>query len=212
MSGFRRRLMMAQEKGNKIPSKNGFYILDIDGKYWTKDTWNVSNNMNAVGVAIVNYSFPDKGFVISGSERNLIWSKDGVLELVPSLYTTENKDLALNDVNGIYNTQIIINRYGLNSNYAAGYCISSILKNGISGYLGSLGEYVYLRNNRDEINSILSLISLPTILSKEYYWTSTQYGTNHAWIFNGFLYSSQLIAVDGYKSFDRYVLPLFKLK
>lgn len=164
MSSFRRRLMMAQGGGGgQIPSDNGIYILDTNGKYWTKDNWDISNNDNAVGVALISDLHPDGGFVIAPDEF-----KDTYLDNLSDLQIQMFDDnTALTDYNGFEWTNIIYKYlsdtgqldYGYNHINAIESCHEYVFKNGNNGYLPSIGELKLIIDNSDIVEECLNLIN-----------------------------------------------------
>jgi hypothetical protein len=93
--------------------------------------------------------------------------------------------LADTDFDGVNNTSKIIAAIG-NSNdgyrdgTAAGDCAAYTFPNGKTGYLGAAGEWQVARQNKEDLNSALTLIG-GTTMTEGYYWTSTEYSSDDAW-------------------------------
>ena len=64
---------------------------------------------------------------------------------------------------------------------AAEYCAGYTFPNGKTGYLGALGEWKAVYDNKTKVNSAMSLIG-GTSFNTSYYWTSTQYSSYYSWI------------------------------
>lgn len=89
------------------------------------------------------------------------------------------------DFNGFQNTQSIAEYTHASAAYE---CTVTQFKNGQMGYLASVGEWMEIINNLDEINRCMSLIDgLDIDESAASYWTSTQYNYEKAWLmtYNG---------------------------
>lgn len=97
---------------------------------------------------------------------------------------TSNTDAAT-DFDGVNNTSKIIAAIG-NSNdgyrdgTAAGDCAAYTFPNGKTGYLGAAGEWQVARQNKEDLNSALTLIG-GTTMKESYYWTSTECSSYGAW-------------------------------
>lgn len=165
------------------------YIQHIDGTLYTTDQWTSGgySNEQANGVAIVR---PVSGsFVIAKEESssNLKWG--GYYKTLTDICTTDKKSEALLDNDGAGNTPKIIEQltgftdsYGTVGAPAAEYCAGYTFPNGKTGYLGALGEWQAVYNNKTKVNSAISLIGGTTI-SSIIYWSSTQYSSARSWIF-----------------------------
>lgn len=89
------------------------------------------------------------------------------------------------DFNGFQNTQSIAEYTHASAAYE---CTVTQFKNGQMGYLASVGEWMEIINNLDEINKCMSLIDgLDIDKGATSYWTSTQYNYEKAWLvtYNG---------------------------
>jgi len=97
---------------------------------------------------------------------------------------TSDTDVAT-DFDGVNNTTKIIAAIG-NSNdgyrdgTAAGDCAAYTFPNGETGYLGAAGEWQVAYQNKEDLNSALTLIG-GTTMKKSDYWTSTEYSSTLAW-------------------------------
>ena len=172
--------------------KTDIYIQHIDGTLYTTDDWTSGGytNEDANGVAVVR---PFSGsFVIAKEESSsgLAW---GVYNKeITDIVTSSTSSVAVLDNDGAGNTPKIIeqcNGYtnnGVTGAPAAEYCASYTFPNGKTGYLGALGEWQAVYNNKTEINNMLSLIGGTTLKDMENYWTSTQYNSYYSWQFTRF--------------------------
>lgn len=163
---------------------NGVYILHTNGTLYTRDQWKTSYNQDAVGVALITDNCK---FVISPTESDneLIWSSNS--ELVDNVTSTTVESEAVEDYDGIYNTDGITSKYGNGNDYAAGWCKRHTFKNGKNGYLGSLGEFMQILNNILDINDCMDYIGGEIIninSSTADYYASTQYNASRAWVIN----------------------------
>ena len=165
---------------NTLPA-NGLYIYDINGNFTLPDNWNTSNNIKAVGVAILT---DDCRFVVAKEDISTIhWGGYGTDISTLTNYTSDTD--AATDFDGVNNTAKIIAAIG-NSNdgyrggTVAGDCAAYTFPNGKTGYLGAAGEWQLARSYKDELNSALELIG-GTKMAEGGYWTSTEYSNNRAW-------------------------------
>lgn len=162
---------------------NGVYILHTNGTLYTSDQWKTSYNQDAVGVALITDNCK---FVIAPEESpdGILWSS--VREEVKGCTSTTSSSESKKDYKGLQNTDAIIEKYGNSIDYAAGWCRNYTFKNGAKGYLGALGEWYDAYNNKDEIESYLSIIggiTLNNASSPEAgYWSSTQYDDTIAYV------------------------------
>ena len=121
---------------------------------------------------------------------------------ISGVTTTGDRITALNDFAGRANTTAIING-STSSNvtntedYAAGFCNRYSRTNakgkGLTAgkwWLPSIGEMAMIWANFDKINYALSKISGATLLQANWYWTSTQFSADFAWLlylFDGYI-------------------------
>ena len=113
---------------------------------------------------------------------------------ISGVTTTDDRITALNDFAGRANTTAIINGSTSSNvtnteNYAAGFCNKYSRTNangkGLTAgrwWLPSMGEMAMIWANFDKINYALSKISGAKQLQANWYWTSTQYSANYAWL------------------------------
>jgi hypothetical protein len=136
-----------------------------------------------VGVAILT---DDCRFVVAKediSDNTIRWG--GYETDISTLTDYTNEANAATDFGGVNNTSKIIAAIG-NSNdgyrdgTAAGDCAAYTFPNGKTGYLGAAGEWEVARQNKEDLNSALTLIG-GTTMKEGYYWTSTEYSSNRAW-------------------------------
>ena len=158
----------------------GVFILDIDGSLYSKSEWSTSNNINAVGVAVLTNNCK---FVIAPDGRALSNWSVGSTELIAGVTATRDKSIAEKDYKGVQNTANIISEYGTSNTYAGKVCSSYTFRNGKNGYLGAAGEWKEVYNNKTEINACLSKIGGEQI-GESPAWSSTQYNKDSAWFMN----------------------------
>ena len=177
----------------------GVFILDIDGSLYSKSEWSTSNNINAVGVAVLTNNCK---FVIAPTQSgsSLVWAPHGAKDSVPGVTTTTSSSNVRKDYKGVSNSSAIVSKYRTGTNYAAGWCQNYLFKNGKKGYLGACGEWQEAYNNKNEINACMSLIG-GTNIANSYYWTSSQYSADGAWI----LYWPDNQVSGGLKNYTRFV-------
>lgn len=155
---------------------NGVYIQHANGKLYTHAEWNTTWNAEANGVAVISDNCE---FVISPSdiEPEFYWDYYNVP--IPNIATTTDESTAKKDYAGSFNTDEIT-RVLAGHVSAAGYCKAYVFKHGKTGYLGSLGEWQKVLDNKSEIIACMSLMG-GEINAAVYYWTSTQYSKYDAW-------------------------------
>lgn len=166
-----------------VMPENGVYIYDIDGNFTLPNDWITADNSKAVGVAILT---DDCRFVVAKediSTSGIRWGGYGTD--VPGVLTTTDSSVAATDFDGVNNTSKIIAAIGnTNDGYrdgtAAGDCAAYTFPNGKTGYLGAAGEWQVARQNKDALNSALTLIG-GTTMTESAYWTSTEYSSSNAW-------------------------------
>lgn len=159
----------------------GVFVQHIDGTLYTKDEWSSAGfaNSAANGVAVVDSK---ASFVISKDDVSFScgWSSDTSTEIQGILSAT-NSAAASGDYAGKANTDEIVKS---DVSGAAYLCANAAFPNGRQGYLPSLGEWLIAYKNKEDIDSIMSLIGGYAISTLAAYWTSTQYGAYSAWSLN----------------------------
>ena len=164
--------------------ENGLYIYDTDGRFTLPENWNTINNSKAVGVAIL---IDDCRFVVAKEDIStsaIRWGGYGTDISTLTNYTSDTD--AATDFDGVNNTAKIIEAIGnSNDSYrdgtAAGDCAAYTFPNGKTGYLGAAGEWQVARQNKEDLNSALTLIG-GTTMTEGAYWTSTEYSRYPAWL------------------------------
>ena len=129
---------------------------------------------------------------VTGSDGNVSSKGDGVN--ISGVTTTGDRLTAFADFTGKTNTGAIIKASSTTNitnteAYAPGFCnkYSRANANGkglLAGkwWLPSLGELAMIWANFDKINYALSKINGATQLQKTWYWSSTQYSADGAWL------------------------------
>lgn len=166
---------------NTLPA-NGLYIYDTDGNFTLPDNWDTANNSKAVGVAILGENCK---FVVAKDDiGQKSWGGYGTDIASLTSYTSSTE--AAKDFAGITNTQVIIDAIGqTNDGYRTGSaaqdCVDYIFPNGQVGYLGAAGEWQVAQQNKNALNSALTLIG-GTAMTEYGYWTSTWSSSVAAWV------------------------------
>lgn len=167
--------------------KTDIYIQHIDGTLYTTDEWTAGGYANdqSNGVAVVCVS---TSFVIAkenASDLSCAWG--GYSKSITDICTTSSSSTAVLDFDGENNTPKIIEQlsgytdsYSVTGAPAAEACVAYVFPNGKKGYLGALGQWKVVSNNKTAVNSAMSLIG-GTALSNSMYWTSTQRSNTYSW-------------------------------
>lgn len=176
----------------------GVFILSTDGSLYSAEEWNQPSS-SGVGVAVLTNECK---FVIAPTQNSssLVWAPHGAKDSVPGVTMVTSALNARKDYKGVSNSSAIVSKYKTGTNYAAGWCQNFTFRNGKKGYLGSCGEWQEASNNKDKINACMSLIG-GTNIGNIYYWTSTQYSDDGAWM----VYGPSGQASSGLKNYTRFV-------
>ena len=165
----------------------GIYIQHIDGTLYTTDEWTASGYANdqANGVAFTSIS---TSFVIAkenASDLSRAWG--GYNKSITDICTTSSYYTAVLDFDGENNTPKIIEQLsgytdsnGVTGAPAAEACVAYVFPNGKTGYLGALGQWQAVYNNKTAVNNAMSIIGGKAI-SSDTYWTSTQDSHLFSW-------------------------------
>lgn len=155
----------------------GVFVQHVDGTLCTEDDWTSGgfSNDEANGVAVVT---DNARFVIAKNDLGqMAWSSN-TSTAVDGIMLAPDSATALTDFAGYNNTQLML----ATDTSGAGYsCANFTFPNGDKGYLPALGELREAYANKSKINSLMTKIGGAVLLSS-YYWTSTQYGSDRAWI------------------------------
>ena len=155
------RQMLGNRTINYDKYANGIYILHTNGLLFKRDKWNLPND-EAVGVAVISDNCK---FVIAPDEcmDYIRWGPYQAMALVPGATTSANLDVALQDYEGIRNTNAHV------------------------AYFGSKGEWNEVLHNLSEIDQCLSKIGGIVIDEyreiNDYYCTSTQSDDKYTWAY-----------------------------
>ena len=160
----------------KKPIQYGVFIQHIDGTLLTKEQWQSNGYANdlANGVAVVDEK---ASFVVAKESFDCTWSSF-TNSLTPDLFTSNDEDLAVKDMDGYHNTQKMLLK---DTSGAAYICANYIFPNGQKGYLPSVGELNIIVSYSDAVNSIMSVIA-KAIPVGERMWASAQTTANKAWL------------------------------
>lgn len=155
---------------------NGVYIEDINGKLWTEAEWNGSVTPN--GVAVIT---DECQFVMALEDVDAqYWAPN--YAGVPGAFLTNFLETAKTDYSGIVNTQKVIEKFSSDTSTAAYCCQNFIFPNGGKGYVGAVGEWQAVINNKDAIFSALSKCGAEDMVQTSSYWTSTMETAGRAWL------------------------------
>ena len=166
----------------------GVYIQHTNGSLHTEAEWTAAGYTNDVanGVAILSATAP--ALVIAKadvSSSGVRWG--GNNKLITGIVTTTSSSTGVLDFDGEGNTTKIITQLaGYTDNYnsvgapAAEACAAYVFPNGKTGYLGALGEWQAVYNNKAAVDSAMSLIGGAAI-QLTYYWSSTQQSAGYVW-------------------------------
>ena len=170
----------SREVALEVSVNTGIYIQDIDGKYYTSDTWDTANNANANGVAVILSTC--QFVIVPNVNSTAKWASSASVNLTAINKTSANNAKA--DYNGKSNTTTMLTNTYCNASGCAAYvCANTISKRGKRGYLGAAGEMYAVYQNKTAINTLLALIG-GTAIGTGYYWTSDQnyeYSSYYAW-------------------------------
>ena len=149
----------------------GIFIQGISQKLYTTDEWN-------------NQEIPN-GIAVLTDQCKFVMALEHIphLDLVGDRYTYPDLPISYgpsNDYNGYYNTDKIIEAYGSSKYLAAGACKNYLFGNMAKGYLGAAGEWQVARQNKEDLNSALTLIG-GTTMKEGGYGTSTEYSSSLVW-------------------------------
>ena len=152
----------------------GVYIVDTKGNFYTSNEWDITNNDEAVGVAVIFY----RKFIIdkSNTATDLRWAWDNNTSVSGAT-----------SYSGSYNTDKIIEQLGASRVPAANYCRSksiSMAGKTMYGYLPARAEWLEAYDNKKEVNACMSLIGGTEIAIDKYHWSSNQDAINTAWCVN----------------------------
>ena len=162
---------------------NGIYICDNTGALTAVESWNTANNSSAIGVAVVS---DNCSFVIGKTQSNnsIVWSNTLNETAVSGIVTTTDPSEAKTDYAGESNSSIVRSLTSRENNVFNWAYSKTITVNGTTlyGYIGTLGEWQTAYNNKSAIDSSLKING--TVMATRYYWASTQYSSNSAWVLN----------------------------
>lgn len=162
---------------------NGIYICDNTGALTAVESWNTANNSSAIGVAVVS---DNCSFVIGKTQSNnsTAWSNTLNGTAVSGIVTTTGPSEAKTDYAGESNSSIVRSLTSRENNVFNWAYDKTITVNGttLHGYIGALGEWQTTFNNKSSIDSAINKIGGTIIMNFRYYWTSTQYSSDYAWI------------------------------
>ena len=155
-------------------ANNGVYIYDSTGLLWNLEDWDVANNDNAVGVAVITDN--TRMYITKGTKPQRAWSLDLYGTDVPGV---TNISSSASDYNGQSNTSAIRAAATSESvsNNAAHYCYSqtaSINGSAVHGYLPAIGELRDAYNNKSTVDSAMSLIGGTAMPTDYYIWSSSE--------------------------------------
>lgn len=147
-------------------------------------TWSTELDSAKTCVGVIT-DVRSKDFDFIGLENLTAGFWTNSLDIIPNVVTETNKSLALCDFAGKTNSQNIILTKPTESTAAhqcAAYSTEGFGTN--SWFLPSCGQWGVAQLNRVKIDTSISATIGSDPLSSGSYWTSTQYNSNGAWIFD----------------------------
>lgn len=157
----------------------GVYIQHVNGTLFSESQWTNGGyaNASANGVVVIGN---DVSFVISKtypSNYNVKWG--GYSKSVTGVLATSSESNAILDYKGFDNTAKIVKQcanwtqQSITGAPAADESVAYTFPNGNNGYLPALGEWKLAFDNKEAVNSAMSLIGGANIV-EGYHWSSTQ--------------------------------------
>lgn len=190
------------------------YIQHIDGTLYTPKDWASRGfaNEKANGVAVVRPI--SSSFVIAKEEGpELAWG--GYDTTITGIVTSTSESTAVLDNDGAGNTPKIIEQLagvtdseGVTGAPAAEYCAGYTFPNGKIGYLGALGEWKCVSDNRTAIEEAMQLIGGAEIkFTSMYnmYKTSTQASASLIWAYSFNYYGGSTVS----KAYNEFSIRAF---
>lgn len=187
------------------------YIQHTDGALYTTDDWKSKGFVNeeAQGVAVVR---PISGsFVIAKEEGpELAWGGYGTT--ITEIVTSTLESTAVLDNDGFGNTSKIIEQLfgiidseGVSGAPVAEYCAGYAFPDGKQGYLGALGEWKCVSDNKTAIEEAMQLIGGAEINFNYMYQTSTQASASLIWLCSFGFYSGWTAS----KAYNKFLIRAF---
>ncbi len=168
---------------------NGAYIYDKNGNYYDIESWDIKNNNNVVGIALITAK--TKCLIAlknANSQGRVVWGPDGLVDGVTktqSNLSNNEPGFAQNDYDGATNTSLEIRNLLPQKNTALYLANAYKFPNGQHGYLPALGELIEMFNNKITINLLLEKVGGEKI-EDFWYWSSSQYHQNYrVWAYGG---------------------------
>lgn len=197
----------------KYNESAGIYIEHVNGTLYTADEWKAGNfsKDDASGVAVVRPLSGSFVFDNKKETRHLAWGGE---KTITGVVSTNSSYKAFLDNDGKGNTSKIIEQYNGSTNDnitgapAAEYCRNCVYSNDRKGYLGSLGEWKAVFDNRNEIEKLLKLIFGYSVPVSGTYWSSTIGRDHEAWYFDA-IYGNPNVSYRKATSFS--VIPFHPL-
>ena len=187
------------------------YIQHTDGALYTTDDWKSKGFVNeeAQGVAVVRPI--SSSFVIAKEEGpELAWGGYGTT--ITEIVTSTLESTAVLDNDGFGNTSKIIEQLsgiidskGVSGAPVAEYCAGYTFPDGKPGYLGALGEWKCVSDNRTVIEEAMQLIGGAEINFNYMYQTSTQVSASLIWLYSFGFYSGRTAS----KAYNKFLIRAF---
>jgi len=152
-----------------------------------------ANTHTPVGVVFYVDNTGKHGWAIDLQDAgSFTWGTYAVNTPLPN-YTSDR--LAIYDLNGYQNTQIILATYDNDTTYSEDYQAFHAVDFENGWYLPAIGQLNYLYGNLIEVNASLNMaggVPFETGITWRY-WSSTEHGSQGAWV----MYASGLLFGDG---------------
>lgn len=170
----------------KSNPSTGVGIKTTTGLYYTLAEWNaLETKPTALGVYVRS---ANARFCIGNTVASKTWSDPYGIQ-IPGCFINSDQTAAKLDYGGVANTDAIMAKINdgtsssLNSAQAAQYCRSyNFGVSGVTGYLLSLGEIYVMFQNITDVNLCRVALGWQPIALNTWFWSSSQYSTNNAWL------------------------------
>ena len=170
--GFPFGVLKSEEDHPDYSTWRGVFIQDVDGNLYEADGWDNSKIANGVVVQNDEISFV---IALKNASGKCVW---GTGSNIAGVNNSDSLATVKTYYNGYDETDAIIANAA--SSTAATNCKNFSFPNGQHGYMGAGGEWWIALSNKVAINNAISVCG-GTALSGDYWCTTEQVGSNHAW-------------------------------
>ncbi len=164
------------------------FIVTSSSKGVSLSQWEKS--MGAIAIALNTPKVQVRIALNNLAGKKMMWGASGMVSGVSTTVANKSNSApgdAIGDMKGKENTYNEVTQ--LHSSIHPGTALSLIksykFRDGVQGYIPSLGQMTELFNNLDEVNRALVMVG-GTVIEKDWYWTSTQHYSNYRiWAYGG---------------------------